>query len=201
MRGITKRVVILGLAVAIAAIGIGALFIVKQQQVAAKSALLSGHNAFDFDFATSMIIHDQQALLMADTALTQSTNPDVKALAASIKAKSGSEVAKLKGWVTGWGQKYNDLSDFPQMSGHDMYPTLPGMASVEELRTLPTLTGTTFNNTFLTMMIAHHQGAIEMTQTETANGQNGATLALAKSIASTQAAEIKTMEKLIGSMK
>lgn len=198
----TKRVTwVVTIIVAVAVLGIVGFTAEKQRQAAAETAKLNGHNALDVDFATSMIIHDQQAILIADAALTRSPSPKVKALAAAIKAEQDPEIAKLKGWVTGWGQKYNDLSDFPQMSGHDMYPTLPGMASPEELRTLSTLTGTTFDKAFLTMMIAHHKGAIEMTQNETANGQNGRALDMARSSATSKTAELKTMEKILGTMQ
>ena len=49
-------------------------------------------------------------------------------------------------------------------------------------------------------MIAHHQGAIEMAETELANGKNADALALAQAVVDTQSAEIETMQDLLGQL-
>jgi uncharacterized protein (DUF305 family) len=46
-------------------------------------------------------------------------------------------------------------------------------------------------------MIAHHEGAVEMAETEIADGQNGDAIALAESIRDSQTAEIAEMEQLL----
>ena len=46
-------------------------------------------------------------------------------------------------------------------------------------------------------MIAHHEGAIEMAQTELKDGRNPAALKLAQEIIDTQQAEIKQMQALL----
>ena len=53
-----------------------------------------------------------------------------------------------------------------------------------------------FQGMWLTMMIEHHKGAIEMAQTELDSGRAQEALDLAASIAESQAAEIETMEQL-----
>ena len=53
---------------------------------------------------------------------------------------------------------------------------------------------------FLEQMIAHHQGAIEMAETELANGKNADALALAQAVVDTQSAEIETMQDLLGQL-
>jgi uncharacterized protein (DUF305 family) len=52
---------------------------------------------------------------------------------------------------------------------------------------------------FLTQMIAHHQGAIEMAQTEIRDGQYPAAVSMARSIVTTQQQEIDTMNGILGS--
>jgi uncharacterized protein (DUF305 family) len=59
------------------------------------------------------------------------------------------------------------------------------------------MTGTTFDRTFLQNMIVHHQGAIDMSQTELAQGSNPDTRQLAQKIINTQQAEIKEMQTLL----
>jgi len=60
--------------------------------------------------------------------------------------------------------------------------------------------GTAFDRMFLQMMIRHHQGAIEMAAAEKANGINPAAKQLADNIATSQAEEVKTMQKLLNSL-
>jgi uncharacterized protein (DUF305 family) len=52
---------------------------------------------------------------------------------------------------------------------------------------------------FLTMMIEHHEGAIEMAKKEQADGKNQDAVALAKMIESDQTAEIALMRDLLKS--
>ena len=46
-------------------------------------------------------------------------------------------------------------------------------------------------------MIVHHQGALEMADTELAQGSNTAALALAQSIKTSQTAEITEMQQML----
>ena len=46
-------------------------------------------------------------------------------------------------------------------------------------------------------MIAHHTGAVEMAQTEAADGSNSGALGMAESIRDSQSAEIAAMEQLL----
>ncbi|MDJ0471987.1 DUF305 domain-containing protein, partial [Rhodococcoides fascians] len=48
------------------------------------------------------------------------------------------------------------------------------------------------------MMIAHHTGAIEMANTEIADGSNPDALEMARTIVATQQQEIDTMQRLLG---
>ena len=49
------------------------------------------------------------------------------------------------------------------MMGHSMdHSKMAGMASPEQMAKLATLEGTEFDRMFLTLMIAHHEGAIDM---------------------------------------
>jgi uncharacterized protein (DUF305 family) len=50
---------------------------------------------------------------------------------------------------------------------------------------------------FLRLMITHHQGAIAMAKTEQANGSNPQAIALARSIESSQSAEIEQMNQML----
>jgi uncharacterized protein (DUF305 family) len=53
---------------------------------------------------------------------------------------------------------------------------------------------------FLTQMIAHHEGAITMAQTEIKDGQYPAAIELAKAIVTTQQQEIDTMKGILATL-
>lgn len=58
-------------------------------------------------------------------------------------------------------------------------------------------TGADFDQMLLTMMVEHHNGAIEMARTEQAGGLYPDAVALAQEIETAQTEEIATMQELI----
>lgn len=180
----------------------------------ASASTTANFNDADVMFAQMMIPHHQQAVEMADLAPTRASDPELKDLAAKIKAAQDPEIATMKGWLTAWGKPteapggHNGHS-MPGMSsspGHNMSgmnsPTpgssgMPGMMSDQEMEELKAAKGTEFDKMFAEMMIAHHNGAIEMAKTEQANGSNPDAKALAAKIAADQAAEVQTLQKIL----
>ena len=75
-----------------------------------------------------------------------------------------------------------------------------GMMSPADMDALANAQGVEASKLFLTQMITHHQGAIDMAQNEVANGQNEAVLALAKTIITSQQKEIDTMKSILSSL-
>ena len=73
------------------------------------------------------------------------------------------------------------------------------MMSDDDMRTLEGSSGAMFDRMFLTMMIEHHTGAIEMAKTEKSDGENSDAVALAKKIEADQTAELATMKDLLKS--
>jgi uncharacterized protein (DUF305 family) len=76
--------------------------------------------------------------------------------------------------------------------------SMPGMMSEADMKKLESLSGAAFDKEFLTMMIAHHQGAIQMAEEQQKNGKNPEAVALATKIAADQTAEIAEIRKLLG---
>lgn len=156
-------------------------------------------NRADVTFATGMIPHHGQAIAMADMAVKQANNSQVKRLAAEIKAAQGPEITTLSGWLKAWGAPVPSAS---MSAGHDMggHGGMTGMMSAAEMQQLEAASGAAFDKLWLHMMIKHHQGAIEMAKTELATGQNQPAKALAQSISTSQAKEIATMQALVSSL-
>lgn len=153
-------------------------------------------NDADVHFATQMIPHHEQAVQMAELAATRGSSPQVKALAAQIEKAQGPEIAQMSGWLKSWGKPVPT-----SMAGHDMgsmgSSDMPGMMSTKDMDTLKQSSGAAFDTMFLTMMIAHHEGAIEMAKQEEAQGSNPDATKLAGQIRTSQSAEIVTMKKLL----
>lgn len=151
----------------------------------------SDHNQADVTFAMAMVPHHQQAIEMSDTLLTkQGVDARVTDLAHKIKAAQQPEIDTMNGWLTAWGQKTD-------MSGMDMGGD--GMMSQQDMDALKNASGADASKLFLTQMIQHHQGAITMATTETEKGKATDAVALAKTIAAAQTAEIATMRQLLAS--
>jgi uncharacterized protein (DUF305 family) len=74
---------------------------------------------------------------------------------------------------------------------------MPGMMDDEEMAELASASDAEFEDMFLTMMIEHHEGAIEMAKAEQEDGQYSPAIKLAEEIEAAQTAEIDTMQALL----
>ena len=142
----------------------------------------SEFSAADLKFAEEMIPHHEQAILMSDIALTNSTSDEVLALARDIKAAQAPEIELMGSW-TGVNASTH--------MGHMM----DGMLSEEEIQKLRDSEGAAFDRLFLEGMIKHHQGAIEMADMIIDSANEEAAL-LGKNIVESQSAEIERMRQL-----
>jgi uncharacterized protein (DUF305 family) len=149
-------------------------------------------NDADVDFATSMIPHHAQALEMVDLTVGRELSPEVESLTAAIREAQAPEVELMTDWLTAWDEPVPETSlnhANAESEGHDM----------EGMDELEAASDAEFEPLFLEMMIDHHQGAVEMAETEQADGEYADAIALAEAIEKSQTAEIETMEGLLGS--
>ena len=153
----------------------------------------AGYNADDIAFATNMIPHHQQAVDMSALVPDRSTSPQVIKLASDITAAQDPEIPTLKVFLVQWTE--NPDAD----SGHVGHgnTAMNGMVDEATVAKLESLNGAEFDALWLQSMIGHHQGAIEMAKAEIANGANVDAVGMAKSIVSTQQAEIGQMKRYI----
>jgi uncharacterized protein (DUF305 family) len=158
----------------------------------------AAHNAADVTFAQTMIPHHRQAMTMAEVAQTRAANPDVKELAAKIEAEQGREIQTMTKWLEAWGAPTAPAGgmDHGSMPGMD-HGSMPGMMTDADMGKMMAAKGVQLDRMFLTMMIEHHIGAVDMAKTEQAKGQNPEAKALAKTIETAQTAEIAQMRRLL----
>jgi len=157
------------------------------------TAATATFNGQDVTFSTDMIDHHRQAVAMARLAPKRTTTKAVLALAKAIEAAQGPEITMMSSWLTSWGKPIPE-----DMGGMDMGGSMPGMASMAQLDKLAVAKGTAFDKQFLTLMIAHHQGALTMARTQITKGHSAAVIAMAKKVVTDQSAEITRMRTLLG---
>lgn len=160
-------------------------------------------NAADVDFATQMIPHHAQALVMVDMTRGRSLSPEFEALTEQILAAQGPEIEQMADWLEEWGQPVPETSR-DHANSHDMdhmdmgdAEMGAGMMTPEEMTALDEMGADGFESMWLTMMIAHHEGAITMAEAEQEAGKHPEALALAEQIAVSQALEIEQMQEML----
>lgn len=168
------------------------------------------HNDADVAFASDMIIHHAQALSMVDLTLKRDLDPEVQALAEDIREAQGPEIETMADWLTQWGEDVPETMRDHVNSGHDMgdmsdnmddmgHDDMPGMMTSEDMDALENASDAEFQDMWLEMMIEHHEGAIEMAETEQEDGQFKDAVDLAGQIIDAQQQEIDTMQGLLDS--
>jgi len=154
------------------------------------------HNDADVMFASMMIPHHQQAVEMSDVLLAKTgIDPNVTKLATGIKQAQSSEIAQMSGWLAGWGQ--NPSPSMDEMDGMD-HGGMEGTMSQGDMDALDKANGGEAQKLFLTGMITHHQGAVQMAKTELNDGTNLDAKQLAQQIITSQNTEIDQMNQLLG---
>ncbi|WP_371668357.1 DUF305 domain-containing protein [Streptomyces sp. NBC_00289] len=168
---------------------------------AGADATAGAHNAQDTSFAQGMIPHHQQALEMAKLAADRASSAQVKDLASRIEKAQDPEIKTMSGWLTSWGEDVPTSSDSTaeSMPGMDHSGSgMPGMMDGSDMDELEKASGTDFDTMFLTMMIDHHKGAVDMATTEKSKGEYRPATSMADDIVTAQTAEIAEMNKLLG---
>lgn len=152
----------------------------------------SSASPVDAMFAMMMIPHHAQAVEMGTLAETRAQSPEIKALAATIKAAQAPEIVLMTGWLEQWGYPTDTPMDDGGM-GHSMQ----GMLTDKQMAELTAASGAQFDTLYATFMIAHHEGAIAMAKT-VVDSQNPDVAALAAAIISSQTAEIAQLKAFLG---
>lgn len=142
-----------------------------------------------------MLIHHRDAVEMAELAATRTTNPDVLALADQVAATQKPEIDRMTGWLVTWGADVPAHGQEMDAMGPD--GAMPGAMNAEQLAHLKQTRDGEFDAAFVTLMVGHHEGAIDMAEDELRSGAAAETLALAESVIQTQSVEIELMRSML----
>lgn len=163
-------------------------------------------NEADVRFMTGMIGHHGQALVMAAMAPSHGASPSVQTLTARILNSQKDEIATMQRWLRDRGQpvpKVEVVGTTLMINGAEYKMRMPGMLTPEQIRELDEARGPEFDRLFLTYMIQHHQGAVNMVHdlfgTDGA-AQGAATYKLASDIQVDQSTEIARMTRMLESL-
>jgi uncharacterized protein (DUF305 family) len=116
----------------------------------------SRYSPADVEFMQGMIMHHQQAVDMAALVKDRTNLPSVVTAAGRISASQADEMKFMRDWLT-------ERSETLEMAGvGHAHHSMKGMASPEQMASLAAANGTEFDRQFLTLMIAHHDGALKM---------------------------------------
>jgi uncharacterized protein (DUF305 family) len=160
---------------------------------AAPSATRSDFNDADVMFLQMMYPHHAQAIDMAKLVAGRSQDQQVITLAQNIEKAQGPEMTQMTDLLKSFG-KPAPAAD----SGHMGMGNMPGMMSAEQMTSLEGLSGVEFDRMWLQMMIDHHTGAIDMSNTELRDGSNPDAKKMAQAIIANQEAEITQMRGMLG---
>lgn len=159
------------------------------------------HNEADVTFATQMIPHHAQALVMTDIALERQLDQDLAILVDDIRTAQAPEIELMADWLQEWGEPVPETMRDHAHGGHDEdsgeMPEMSGMMTEEQLAELEDASPAEFEELWLTMMIEHHEGAVQMAETEIEEGSYQPALELAGEIASSQTQEIERMQAML----
>jgi uncharacterized protein (DUF305 family) len=152
----------------------------------------------DIAFAQDMIPHHEQALEMSALALAADASPEVTAVAKEIQAAQDPEIVLMRSWLRDWGAEELPHSGGPGEDADGHEHEMPGMATGEQLLALAEARGAEFDALWIDLMVAHHEGAVEMAEQVAQTTDDLEVQALAAEIIETQAQEIEVMRGLQG---
>jgi uncharacterized protein (DUF305 family) len=170
-------------------------------------------------FARDMQTHHAQAVEMALIVRDATDDVDVRLLAYDIATSQSQQGGQMFAWLKLWDLPQTESEPSmtwmsrPPITGGDAHSgmgmstaepdehvpggEMPGMATEAELAELRSLSGVEAERLFLTLMIAHHHGGVEMAEAVLERSSEEVVTVLAGAIVTAQAGEITYMESLL----
>jgi uncharacterized protein (DUF305 family) len=111
----------------------------------------------DVQFVRDMIHHHSQAVLMVELLRTRTARTTMRLLGRRIGMSQASEIELMRSWLV--RQRESTEEHEGHSMGHDL---MAGMLSGLQMSHLASSTGVEFDRLFLTGMIQHHKGALQM---------------------------------------
>jgi uncharacterized protein (DUF305 family) len=171
--------------------------------IAEADAAAGAYTEADVEFMTGMIPHHAQAVVMAGWCPSHGARRDLRALCERIIISQQDEIRFMRQWLADRGEVAPDSLATRRIvieGGTTREILMPGMLTDEEMAALDAARGPEFDVLFLTGMIRHHQGAIDMVQhlfDQPPAGQEETVFRFASDVMADQAAEIQRMQVML----
>jgi uncharacterized protein (DUF305 family) len=157
----------------------------------------------DIDFMSGMIHHHAQAIQIAGWAPTHGASPAIIRLTERIINAQKDEIVLMQNWLRDRNQTAPEPNPagMPMKHGDEtMIMPMPGMLTEEQLKQLDVARNGEFDHLFLTFMIQHHRGAVEMVKTLFSSrgaGQDETIFKFASDVEVDQSTEIRRMLQML----
>lgn len=167
---------------------------------ARSAAATPGPASAEAGFARDMQVHHTQGVELSMLVRDRTDDPDMRRMAYDMATTQGHQAGQLYGWLSAWG--LSQLGRQPPMAwmghtGHGMSALMPGMATPAQVAELSAASGVEAERIFLRLMIAHHRGALEMSQAVLERSKEPAVLAFARAVLASQQSEIDLMTTML----
>lgn len=148
----------------------------------------------DQHFITMMIPHHEDAIAMANMALTRAEHPEIKQLAKNIKTSQSQEIEQMRAWYKKWYGTDVPKVDGNNMGGGMMHGGKRGMMGNMRTDLAALSNAKNFDQSFIEEMIPHHEMAVMMSQHLLSNAVHPEMKQLAQAIIQAQTKEINEMQ-------
>ena len=144
---------------------------------------------------SGMIMHHEQAVLIAGWSAepARGASASIRTLSERIVVAQQDEIALARRWLA----ERNETGH--HMAGHAM----PGMLTLGQLSELKAAQGTQYDRAFLTLMIQHHEGALQMVAellSRQGAAQDGRVFRFAADVHAEQTTEIDRMRRMLAAL-
>jgi len=164
-----RLVTLSGLTVGLVSVGTGASAQVQVTQAgieqARKDSVRRPYTAADIEFMSGMISHHAQAVQMAKWAESHNASKAVTIFCGRVATAQTAEIGLMQQWLAERRQPVPDADPRGMkmdMGGTTHFMAMPGMLTDEQMKRLDASRGIEFDRLFLTFMVQHHRGAIQM---------------------------------------
>lgn len=203
------RLLVVGVLLVLVALVVGVLV---GRVSASGAAPMPGESSAEAGFARDMQVHHGQAVEMSLLVRDRSDDPEIRLLALDIATAQAQQQGQMFAWLAMWGLP--QTSTEPEMEwlsrpvldgsaaheghgGHTPGEPMPGVATFEQMQALQSAEGVEAERLFLELMIAHHQGGVEMAEAVLARSTHPQVTTLAQGMVQLQSKELDYMSELL----
>ena len=190
------------------------------------SPVVPGDHSVEAGFSRDMQVHHEQAVEMSMIVRDRSDADDVRTIAYDIATAQAQQAGQMFAWLEVWGVpqapsepsmtwmtrptldgSYGDHAHGGATTGADGSATpapshvpgepMPGLATAEQMTELRAADGVDAERLYLTLMIAHHRGGIEMAEAVVARSDDRQVDDFARGMIATQQSDIDAMQQML----